>query len=298
MKVLVSGATGLIGAALGHALKDQGHQVVPLTRNPDGVDGPAVGWDPARSELDPSALEGFDAVVHLAGESIASGRWTEARKKRIRDSRVKGTALLADTLARLEKKPEVMVSASAIGLYGDRGDEKLDERSDPGSGFLAEVCIDWEAAAEPARRAGIRVVHPRFGLVLSAEGGALAKMLPAFKLGMGGKIGDGEQYMPWVTLPDVVGALGWAITRKDLTGPMNVTAPEPVKNAEFTKILGRVLGRPTLLPVPGFAARLALGEMGDQLLLSSARVLPVVATEQGYPFQHTELEAGLRAVLS
>lgn len=297
MKVLISGATGLVGTALSQALRDRGDAPVTLTRSPDRAEGPAVGWDPNRSELDLGDVEGFDAVVHLAGESIASGRWTAEQKRRIQESRTKGTALLADALARADAPPSVFVSASAIGFYGDRGDEPLEETADPGKTFLAEVCMAWEAAAEAARQAGVRVVHPRIGVVLAADGGALPKMLLPFKLGMGGRIGSGDQYMPWVGLDDVVGLILHAIDHAEVRGPMNVTAPEPVTNAAFTRALGKVLGRPTFVPLPAFAAKLALGEMADELLLSSARVLPRVALDTGYRFRFSDVETCLRATL-
>lgn len=297
MKVLISGATGLIGGALAKALRARGDSVVTLTRHPERAEPPAVGWDPLAKRLDPEALRGVDAAVHLAGESIASGRWTEAQKHRIRESRVAGTSLLAETLAGLDSGPRVLISASAIGYYGDRGEAPLDEEAGPGSTFLAEVCVAWERAAEAARQAGLRVVHPRIGVVLAKEGGALAKMLPAFKLGLGGKIGSGRQYMSWIALEDVVGLLLHALDRKDLAGPLNSTAPEPVTNERFTQRLGSVLSRPTLVPLPGFAAKLVLGQMADELLLASARVVPAKAVATDYQFRRPDLEDALRAVL-
>lgn len=297
MRVLVSGATGLIGVALSDALRARGDIVVSLSRNPDRAEAPAVAWDPRGQELAPNALEDVDAVIHLAGESIAAGRWTPEQKDRIRLSRTQGTRLLAEAIAEAPKKPSVFVSASAIGFYGNRDDEALDETSASGTGFLAEVCIEWEAAAEPAREAGVRVVHPRIGIVLAKDGGALEKMLLPFRLGLGGRMGSGQQYMSWIALEDVVGLLLFALDNAELSGPMNVTAPSPATNAEFTRALGRALGRPTLLPLPRFAARLALGEMADELLFFGARVQPATALSAGYRFEHNDLETYLRTLV-
>lgn len=241
--------------------------------------------------------EGPDAVVHLAGENIARARWSERQKALIRDSRVKGTRLLCDLLARYSPPPKALVCASAVGYYGDRADEILKEESAPGSGFLADVCREWEAATQPAVERGIRVVNLRIGIVLSPMGGALAKMLTPFKLGVGGTIGSGRQYMSWIALDDVVGAIHFALTNESLHGPVNAVAPNPVTNREFTHTLGRVLSRPTLFPMPAFAARLVLGEMADALLLASARVEPAQLLASGFTFRHPDLEAALRALL-
>ena len=291
--VLLSGAGGLIGSQLGPFLTGGGHRVTALSRSP-GAGG--VCWDPAAGELDGTALGGFDAVVHLAGESI-HGRWTAAKKRRIRDSRVDGTRLLCEALAKLEQKPEVLVCASAIGFYGDRGDETLTEASAPGDDFLSEVCVEWENACDPARDAGIRVVHARFGIVLSPEGGALGAQLPIFKAGGGGPVGGGDQWWSWVSRDDAVGALHRAVMDRSVRGPMNVTAPGTTTNAEFTRTLAEVLRRPAFVPVPGFAVKLAFGEMGEALLLTSARVKPTVLGDAGYPFRHPELGAALRHML-
>jgi uncharacterized protein (TIGR01777 family) len=296
MKVLVSGSTGLVGRALMPFLSTGGHQPIGLVRSA-ASDPQTISWDPAAGRIDSDSLEGLDAVVHLAGENISGGRWSEARKQRIRDSRVRGTRLLAESLAALKTKPKTLVCASAIGFYGDRGDQVLDETADPGSGFLAEVCRDWEAAAEPARSAGIRVVHLRLGVVLAANGGALATMLLPFKLGAGGIIGDGRQYMSWIAIDDAVGAIHFALTNEGLEGPVNAVAPAPVTNREYTKTLGRVLSRPTILPIPPFAARIAFGEMADELLLSSTRVEPRALRHAGYAFRFAELEPALRHLL-
>lgn len=299
MDVLVSGATGLIGTALSNELTSGGHRVTKLSRSrPSSED--TVRWDPDRGSLDASRLEGMDAVVHLAGEIIFSGptdRWTPAKKQRIMDSRKKGTRLLSEAIAGLSEPPKVMVSASAVGYYGDHGNELLTEESGMGSDFLADVCREWESAADPAREAGIRVAHPRFGLVLSPEGGALGTTLPIFKLGLGGKIGDGRQYWSWVTLDDVAGATVHALTNENVSGPVNVGSPNPLTNAEYTKILGGVLNRPTVLPLPAPAARLMLGEVADALLLASQRMEPAKLKQTGYEFRHPELEGALRHLL-
>jgi len=297
MKVLVSGASGLIGSALVPLLATGGHVVIRLVRLPPKPGAVEIHWDPASGIRDPAQLEGLDAVVHLAGENIAAGRWTEERKVKIRESRVQGTRTLCEALARLSQPPKVLLSASAIGYYGDRGDEVLHEESPPGRGFLPEVCKAWEEAAAPAAQKGIRVVFPRIGIVLSPAGGALAKMLLPFKLGAGGVIGSGKQYMSWIALDDVVGALYHALMTDALRGPVNLVAPHPVTNSEFTRTLGQVLHRPTLLPVPAFAARLAFGEMADDLLLASARIEPKRLLATQYSFRCPELAGALRHVL-
>ena len=271
MKVLISGSTGLLGTVLIKALLGNGHHVTRLVRTPGKFGEPAVMWNPAAGMLNASACEGFDAVVHLAGESIAK-RWTAAQKQRIAASRMQGTTLLSTTLARLSRPPRVLVSASAIGYYGDRGGEMLREDSKPGTGFLAETSVAWENAAQPAAQAGIRVVHPRLGVVLTKQGGALQKMLLPFKLGVGGVLGSGEQYWSWVALDDVIGGLQHILQTEALRGPVNVVAPHAVTNRVFTKALGRVLSRPTIFPAPAFALRLVLGEMANDLLLASARI--------------------------
>ena len=297
MKILVTGSSGLIGSALVPLLTSQGQSVTRLVRSKPTPGEAGIYWDPSTKTIDTLSLEGFDAVVHLAGENIAAGRWTAKQKARIRDSRVKGTRLLAESLARLARRPAVLLCASAIGYYGDRGEEVLQESSPSGSGFLAEVCREWEAAAEPAARSGIRVVNLRMGVVLSLKGGALATMLLPFRLGVGGRIGDGKQYMSWIAIDDVVGAFSFALRSAALSGPVNVVAPNPVTNAEFTKTLGRVLGRPTVFPMPAFAARLAFGEMADALLLASARLDPAKFLATGFKFRFTELEPALRHIL-
>jgi len=301
MKVLVTGSSGLIGTALIPFLTSGGHSVTRLLRSPASSSKRAgsseIVWDPTETDLPSSSLEGFDAVVHLAGENISEGRWTEAKKARIRESRTKPTRALSDALAGLTHPPRVLVCASAIGYYGDRGEEILREGSAPGKGYLPDVCLEWEGAAASAIRKGIRVVNLRFGVVLSATGGALAKMLPPFRMGVGGKIGDGKQYMSWIALDDAIGAIHHAVTNDRLTGAVNAVAPNPVTNLEFTRTLGRVLSRPTLFPVPAAAARIAFGEMADALLLASARVVPTRLLETGYEFRYPELDGALRHLL-
>jgi uncharacterized protein (TIGR01777 family) len=295
MKVAITGASGLVGTALAAELRGKAWLVTPVSRKPVG--NGTVVWDPGSERVDLSPLDGYDALIHLAGENIASRRWTEAQKRRIRDSRVLGTRLLAEALLRLSQPPGCLISASAIGFYGDRGDESLDESSSCGTGFLAEVCRDWESACHPAAQAGIRVANLRLGVVLDRRGGALAKMLTPFRLGLGGPIGSGRQYWSWVTLQDVVGAAEHALNVETLSGPVNVVSPHPVTNAEFTRTLGRVLRRPAFLPMPAMAARMVLGEMANDLLLASARVQPRRLLESGYKFRHPDLEPALKELL-
>lgn len=296
MHVLMTGSHGLIGSALMPFLGDGGHQVRRLLRTESDESG-TTSWDPEAGTFAPGAFAGIDAVAHLAGESIASGRWTTARKSNIRDSRVIGTRNLCTVLAGLETPPRVLVAASAIGFYGDRGDELLDESAPPGSGFLPGVCQEWEDAVAPARARGIRVVHLRTGIVLSPQGGALAQMLLPFKLGAGGVLGSGNQYMSWVALDDMLGIVLHALTDTSVSGPVNAVAARAVTNREFTKTLGKVLQRPTIFPVPAFAVRLLFGEMGDALLLASTRVAPTRLKEAGFEFAYPDLEGALRHVL-
>jgi uncharacterized protein len=297
MRLLISGSSGLVGSALRPALVRGGHPIGRLLRS-----GAAAGpddrlWDPPAGRLDPAALQGVDAVVHLAGESIAAGRWTVARKERIRKSRVEGTQLLSRAIADATPRPAVLVSASAVGFYGDRDDEVLRETSPRGRGFLPAVCVAWESATERAEARGVRVVHLRFGVILAAGGGALARMLPPFRLGLGGPIGSGRQYMPWITLDDAVRVIQHVLTRDDLSGPVNAVAPTPVTNRDFTRALGRALGRPAFLPMPAFLARLAFGEMADALLLASARAVPERLRASGFAFRDPDLEPALRRLL-
>lgn len=295
MKVAVSGASGLIGSALVPALRAAGHDVLRLVRRePEGAD--EVGWDPAAGELDPSTLEGVGALVNLSGENLGK-RWTDARKREILSSRVDSTNLLARTAAQLDPKPSALVVASAVGYYGDRGDEILTEASTGGTGFLADVVGAWEAAAEPARAAGIRVVHLRQGIVLSKDGGALKPMLLPFKLGVGGRVGSGDQWWSWVAMDDLTSAYVHAL-ESEIAGAVNVTAPNPATNRQFTKALGKALGRPTVFPVPGFGARAVFGEMGETMLLQGQRVLPARLQDAGFAFEAPTIDVGLAQALS
>ena len=286
-RVLISGSTGLVGSTLTENLAQWGNHVVPLVRS---YEENGIFWDPDLQRIDANQLEGFDTVIHLAGEPIANARWNEEKKKRIHDSRVIGTRVLSEALATLKKPPKLLICASAVGFYGDRGETLLSEESAPGSGFLAEVVKGWEAATLPARSNGIRVVHLRFGIVLSSKGGALAKMLTPFQMGLGGVIGTGEQYMSWIGIDDVVGVVEHVMECKKLDGPINVVSPIPVTNRVFTKTLGKVLRRPTILPMPLFAARLAFGEMVDEVMLASTRMTPTKLIETGYVFRYPQLE--------
>lgn len=297
LDVAITGATGLIGSALTAFLRGEGHRVRALVRDRARMGREDVFWDPSRGEIDAAALEGVDAVVHLAGEGIGEGRWTDARKERILKSRVDGTRLMASTLAKLQRKPSVLVSASALGVYGNAGDKWLDESSPHGRGFLVDVVEAWERGADAARDANIRVVHPRTGIVLARDGGALPKMVTPFKLGAGGRMGDGTQYMSWITLDDEVAAIVFAIRNDGMSGPVNLATPNPVTNKEFTDMLGKVLHRPSLVPAPAFALKLALGEMAEPLLLDSARLKPKKLIDAGFVFKHPTLEEALRATL-
>jgi uncharacterized protein (TIGR01777 family) len=298
MKIAVTGATGLIGSTLCERLRKEGNEVLVISRR-KGLSSPyaVVPWDPKDGELDARRLEGIDALVHLAGESIAK-RWTPAQKERIRASRVEGTRLLVDGLRKLSKPPSVMVGSSAVGFYGNRGDEDLDETSGPGRGYLTEICQAWEAETARASELGTRVVSLRTGIVLSTKGGALAQMLLPFKLGLGGPVGSGKQWMSWIHIDDVVGGFRFALQQAKLSGVANLTAPRPARNAEFTKALGRALGRPAFLPAPGFALKLIFGEMAQHLLLDGQKVLPRRLEGAGYRFQHTDLDEALSDVLS
>jgi uncharacterized protein (TIGR01777 family) len=297
LRIAISGASGLVGSALASLLNSEGHEIVALVRRKPDPSAGQVYWNPEIGVVDRDGLEGLDAVVHLAGENIASRRWSAKRKAKLRDSRVVGTTLLTEALATLARPPGVLVSASAIGFYGDRGEETLDEHSAAGTGFLADLAQEWEAAAVAAERAGIRVVKLRVGVVLSASGGALAKMLPPFRLGLGGRLGDGRQIMSWIALADLVRAVRFAIETSAIAGAVNATAPNPASNAEFTRVLGRVLGRPTLFPIPAPALRLIFGEMADEILLGGADVRPRRLEESGFVFEHPDLEGALRSEL-
>ena len=330
MRILVSGSSGLVGSALiahlggdvsparaeraSFALpgrRDRAevscaapssslpgpHEIVRLVRRPQRSDRTEIAWDPSATQLDARPFAGFDVVVHLAGESIAQGRWTEAKKARIRNSRVQGTRLLCEALARSGRPPKVLISASAVGYYGDRGEEELDEASGPGTGFLAELCGDWEAATEPVAATGVRVVLARFGVILAPHGGALPRLLRLFRFGLGGRLGSGRQYFSWIMLGDAVRAICFAIENDLLQGPVNLVAPNPVTNRELTAALGRALRRPTLLPVPAWALRLALGEMADAMLLASTRVVPRQLQKHGYQFAYPTVQDALKAIV-
>ena len=295
MKIAIAGASGLVGTALIPALEAQGHEVTRLVRT-----APRAGeieWHPNKDEVSAASLEGFDVIINLAGENIAGGRWTDEQKRKIRDSRVNGTHLLSEAIAKMERQPRAFICASATGIYGDRDDEVLDEQSESGGGFLAGVCREWEMACELAVKVGVRVVNLRFGPILAREGGMLSKLLTPFKMGMGGKVGSGSQYISWVSLDDSVNAILLAINDESIRGPLNVVSPNPVTNEEFTKTLGHVLNRPTALAMPAFAARLAFGEMADEMLLVSQRVMPKRLSAAGFQFQYPELESALRHYL-
>lgn len=297
MDVVVTGSSGLIGSGLKGALERAGHRMVPMVRSKGS--GGAIQWDPDRGEIDAAGLEGVGAVVHLAGEGIGNRRWNEAHKAKVKESRRVGTSLLAETLAKLNKAPKVLVSGSAVGYYGDRGDEVLTESSRPGSDFLADVCTTWEAAAAPAKEAGVRVAHIRTGIVLSGRGGVLPKMLMPFKFGVGGKLGSGRQWMSWISLEDEVGAIVHLLGDDAATGAFNLTAPNPVTNADMTKAIGQALHRPTLIPAPRFALKVALGgEMAEELLLVSQRALPTRLLDSGFTFTQPELAGALKTALA
>jgi len=292
----ITGASGMLGSALTHQLRGQEHEVVPVVRSRSEADDGGIYWKPSAGEIDAESLEGFDAVVHLAGENIF-GRWTEAKKRRILQSRREGTELLAETLADLDDPPRVLVSASGVDYYGAHGDEWVDEDSPSGDGFLSEVCRVWEQGTEPASEAGIRTVHLRTGVVLSSEGGALGMMLTPFKMGLGGRIGSGDQYMSWISLEDYLGGVEHVVFDAELEGPVNLCSPKPVTNSEFTEILGEVLNRPTIFPLPGFAPRLVFGQMADEVILTGQRVEPKCLKETGFEWEYPELQDALEVEL-
>ena len=296
MKIAITGASGMLGTELSSFLTTGGHTVVPVVRHAPAADD-EIYWSVEAGEIDAESFENIDAVIHLAGENLAGGRWTDEKRRRILESRQKGTCLLSEALAGLENPPHTLLSASAVGYYGATSDTIVDEEASPGDNFLAEVCEAWEAAAQPARDAGIRVVHPRIGVVLSPKGGALEQMLTPYKLGVGGKLGSGRQYMSWVTDDDLVGAFNFLMFRDDLEGPFNVTSPNPVTNKEFTKALGRVLSRPTFIPVPSFGIKLLFGEMGQEMLLEGQRAIPERLQQAGFEFEFVGIEDALRHVL-
>lgn len=301
-RVIVSGASGLVGTALVPALAEAGYEVIRLVRHRNGGPGTAP-WEPSKGTLDPAVVDGAAAVIHLSGENIAAGRWTRAKKKRILESRVRSTRLLAETLAGLygpgndDAPKPTFVSTSAIGIYGDQGARELDENAPQGDGFLADVCQRWEAAASAARDAGIRVVHPRLGVVLAKEGGALEQMARPVRFGAGGPLGTGNQYVSWITLRDVVRVFLHLLHTPDLDGPVNVVAPQAIPQRQLAKSIGKVLHRPSLLPAPAFALRIALGEMADEVLLASQRIVPRVLENQGFEFEDPTLDGALERLL-
>jgi uncharacterized protein len=298
LRIFVTGSSGLVGSHVVPYLEQHGHDVVRMVRSPQkAAEGKSIVWKPNAARVNASDLEGADAIIHLAGENIA-GRWTQRKKQAIHDSRVTGTRTLAEAVAKLDRRPGVLICASAAGYFGDRGDEVLTEDSETGTGFLAKVCREWEAACEPARQAGVRIVNLRFGLVLSTRGGALKTMLTPFKLGIAGVIGSGRQYWPWIAIDDCVGVIDRALVDESLAGPINTVAPQQVTNREFTKTLGRVLRRPTALPMPAFAAQLIFGrEMANETMLASERIEPKRLREAGHEYRFRQLEPALRHVL-
>jgi uncharacterized protein (TIGR01777 family) len=297
VQVAITGASGLIGTALADLLRTEGHQVIPIVRHRPVATG-EVAWEPSSGQIDAAALEGFDAVVHLAGEGIASHRWSAEQKQRIERSRVEGTELLSKTLAGLDAPPRVLLSASATGIYGDRGSEVFTEASPPAHTFLARVCQAWEAATTPASDAGVRVAHLRSGLVLTHRGGALSKLLPLFRLGLGGRLGSGRQFWSWISLEDEVRAIRWLIDH-EVSGPVNMVSPSPTTNAQMVRALAAALHRPAVLPIPAFGPRLVLGrELADELLFTSARVVPTALDSNGYTFRHPDLDSALQAALA
>lgn len=297
MNILISGASGLLGSALVPFLTTGGHRIISLVRREPGPGKNEVFWNPVSGCLDPEELIGIDAVIHLAGENISRGRWTKKKKKKIMESRTRGTDLVARTIANLKPRPKVLVCASAIGYYGNRGSRILAEEDKPGDDFISRVCCAWEKATGPASEKGIRVVLARLGIVLTPAGGALAKFLLPFKMSLGGRIGSGNQYMSWISIDDAIGAIYYALSDSRLQGPVNVVSPKPVTNIDFTKTLGKVLSRPTIFSVPAWAIKFLFGEMGRELLLSSTRVKPQKLLETGYRFRHPDLEKALLNLL-
>jgi uncharacterized protein len=298
MKILISGSSGLVGSHLVPFLRQKGHEVKKLVRHTSSLALDEIYWDPTKGELNPSDIQEFDAIINLAGENLGKGRWNEAKKQRILESRVKSTQLLAETISQLKNKPKVFINASAIGIYGEQGDEELNEESPEGKGFLSQVCHKWEAAANPIKEQSIRTVWMRLGMVLSTEGGGLKPMLVPFRLGLGGKLGSGKQFMSWIVLEDLLKAILFALTDDKLQGPVNAVSPNPVTNSTFTEVLGSVLHRPTWMPVPSMMAKLIFGEMADALILSSTRVFPKRLEEAGFQFDYPNLKLAFQHLLN
>lgn len=296
MKILISGSHGFIGSAVYTRLSEQGHDVFRLIRSAQIPHSHEIVWDPVKGYIDHTRLDGFEAVIHLAGENIY-GRWTEAKKQSIRDSRVNGTGFLCGTLTEMDNKPRTLISASAVGYYGNRGEQECHDSTPAGAGFLSEVCRAWEAATDPAAKAGIRVVNLRFGMVLGKGGGSLEKMLPMFKMGMGGTLGDGQQWMSWISIRDAVEVVELALRNASLCGPVNATAPEPVRNKEFTEMLGHVLRRPEVVPVPKTLLRMVFGDFTEEALLTSIKALPTKLEQLGFEFEHPNIETALKAAI-
>lgn len=294
LRVVISGASGLLGTQLTAFLNAGGHQVDPLVRRAPRAGSNEIGWNPSDGTIDNSKLENADVVVHLAGKNIAGDRWTDQVKEEIRRSRVDGTELLSETLAKLESPPRLFLSASAVGFYGSRGDELLDESSEPGTGFLAETCREWEQATQPAEQAGIRTIHLRIGAVVTARGGMLEKMLTPFKMGMGGKMGSGDQYMSWIAIEDLIGAIHHLMFQEDVSGAVNAVSPNPMTNEAFSSTLGKVLHRPTVMSMPSTMAKAAFGEMAEALILTGARVKPKVLQDAGFRFLYPDMDLALR----
>jgi uncharacterized protein (TIGR01777 family) len=298
MKVIISGASGLVGTAITNSFRSEGHTVFRLDRSGGTSSADTIQWDPPAARVDVSAMEGTDVVIHLSGANISGGRWTRERREILRSSRVDSTRVLVDSLVQLRQRPRVFLSASAVGYYGNCGDEILTETHEPGRDFLSLLARDWEAEASRAAAGGIRTVILRFGVILAAEGGALPQMIWPFKFGVGGRLGSGRQWLSWISQQDVVGIVRFAVANSQISGPVNVGAPNPVQNSEFARVVGRVLHRPAILPTPAFALRVAFGEMADALLLASQRAFPEKVRDAGYSFLHEDLETTLRAILA
>lgn len=297
MKILITGSSGVVGKALKSSLSQKGHQIYTLIRDKSKVTSLDIYWNPETKELNPQSIEGMDAIINLAGENLSDERWSDEQKKKIKNSRIQSTSLLVSALLNVQAKPKVFISASAVGFYGDCGAEIQTEASPSGKGFLADVCVEWETATDVLQSQGVRLVKARFGVVLSQEGGALAKMLGPFKKGLGGVIGPGQQYISWIAIDDLIDALAYVLDKEEMRGPVNFVSPNPVTNEKFTECLGKVLGKPTIMKMPAFAARMLFGEMADEMLLSSIRVIPESLSKSGFTFRYSELEHALQFLI-